>query len=681
MKKFLLALGIAALVIMVGFATCADTNNPPAEETYTVSFDNTDGTGGQIATVTAKYDKAMPALTAQAPTKEGNYFNGYWDAESGGTMYYTPALASAKKWDKKEKATLYAQWTQIQFTTITFDNNGGSGSMLAQQIAENTSANLNANTFTRFGYTFAGWAASYDGTVTYADGASYSAAAGTNPVTLFAVWDALPPPVVSADFSAVSLVKAPDTVTQVSNITYEEVLAMTREAIKLAGGLDGIVKSGDVVMLKLNAVSVLYNWGGATSIPARYNGVTTDRNTVKAVAQIVREIVGPYNATTGRGKIIVFEGSGHDSTQANFTRMEYTLQNFEFVDEILYLESEGTWSGAGQVNAASAPYFTQKTVANYSYTGASGTWADYYKNDGKYWVSKRLDEADVFINIPVVKTHWDACVTGSIKNISIGAAPPKIYGISNTNIGRNSMVNHASNAQFHGWIADYFAALPCDFTVMDGLQGIEHGPMPSTQNGGVGNAQQLAQWYRNLRCILASKDALAIDTVEANIIGYDYLSVPYMVTLTAKGQVPPRTGSNRTAIPLRGNPKDIVVLGNVKVDDVRGTEWASNRAVLMPGTKISVSGSTTPPTLTINSAAFSTDGSTLNLVLTPSSGANNTVVKVDVYVDGLYKDSFNTTLTSVSVDASDLADGSHDVEVRAFTKYMYCTTATETAVK
>jgi hypothetical protein len=38
-------------------------------------------------------------------------------------------------------------------------------------------------------------------------------------------------------------------------------------------------------------------------------------------------------------------------------------------------------------------------------------------------------------------------------------------------------------------------------------------------------------------------------------------------------------------------------------------------------------------------------------------------------------------MTSVSFNASSLAAGSHNIEVRAFTQYMYCATATTTAAK
>lgn len=67
--------------------------------------------------------------------------------------------------------------------TVTFNANGGLGTMADQSASAAT--NLTANTFTRSGYTFAGWATSATGTVAYADGASYTFTSST---TLYAVW-------------------------------------------------------------------------------------------------------------------------------------------------------------------------------------------------------------------------------------------------------------------------------------------------------------------------------------------------------------------------------------------------------------------------------------------------------------------------------------------------------------
>ena len=78
----------------------------------------------------------------------------------------------------------------ITFTiapVVTFKANGGSGSDKTQTVTYNTNTALSSNTFTRTGYTFAGWATSADGSVAYADGASVKLTAHT---TLYAKWTA-----------------------------------------------------------------------------------------------------------------------------------------------------------------------------------------------------------------------------------------------------------------------------------------------------------------------------------------------------------------------------------------------------------------------------------------------------------------------------------------------------------
>jgi uncharacterized repeat protein (TIGR02543 family) len=72
--------------------------------------------------------------------------------------------------------------------TVTFNSNGGTGT-LTPQVANHPTA-LKANTFTRLGYTFSGWNTLANGTGTaYADGATYAFSAD---VTLYAQWSKLP---------------------------------------------------------------------------------------------------------------------------------------------------------------------------------------------------------------------------------------------------------------------------------------------------------------------------------------------------------------------------------------------------------------------------------------------------------------------------------------------------------
>lgn len=70
--------------------------------------------------------------------------------------------------------------------TVTFNANGGTGEMSEQVVSYNTATALNACTFTREGYSFAGWATSATGEVVYTDKANVTLTKNT---TLFAKWN------------------------------------------------------------------------------------------------------------------------------------------------------------------------------------------------------------------------------------------------------------------------------------------------------------------------------------------------------------------------------------------------------------------------------------------------------------------------------------------------------------
>ncbi|MBN2659315.1 MAG: InlB B-repeat-containing protein [Spirochaetales bacterium] len=87
--------------------------------------------------------------------------------------------------------------------TVSFDKNAddAAGTMDDLVLAENATANLNANAFTRSGWSFSGWSLTPAGSVVYGDGAEFTM--GSADVTLYARWNQ-----VSAgetDFSASSV--------------------------------------------------------------------------------------------------------------------------------------------------------------------------------------------------------------------------------------------------------------------------------------------------------------------------------------------------------------------------------------------------------------------------------------------------------------------------------------------
>jgi uncharacterized repeat protein (TIGR02543 family) len=68
---------------------------------------------------------------------------------------------------------------------VTFNANGGSGSMASQTITSGVPTSLRTKSFTRTGYTFDGWATSSGGAKTYSDGQSVTITSG---LALWARW-------------------------------------------------------------------------------------------------------------------------------------------------------------------------------------------------------------------------------------------------------------------------------------------------------------------------------------------------------------------------------------------------------------------------------------------------------------------------------------------------------------
>ena len=92
-----------------------------------------------------------------------------------------------------DQVTLYAQWSPA--LTINFNSNGGTGTMTAQLIPENTSKALKSNSFTApSGNYFIGWMTEESratNTVVYTNGATYTAPTTVTPgdsITLYAKW-------------------------------------------------------------------------------------------------------------------------------------------------------------------------------------------------------------------------------------------------------------------------------------------------------------------------------------------------------------------------------------------------------------------------------------------------------------------------------------------------------------
>jgi uncharacterized protein (DUF362 family) len=300
-----------------------------------------------------------------------------------------------------------------------------------------------------------------------------------------------------------------------TDLTTQDVADLVKSAVTQAGGLD-FIKTGQTVVLKPNLVVAYTDHYRMSPADVTVNGIATDWRVVKAIADLVREKIG------SGGKILVMEGSTMSTTTA-YTMLGYTKTNMSAVDEFIAIEGTSCTD--------------RTTTALVQKTGNSGA---------QYWANKRYVEADVVISVPTMKTHLSAGITGAVKNLGIGTTPMGQYSVASSSssasdctrgqtAGANS-IDHSTPEALGAFIRDYYSLRPADFAVVDGLQGIEHGPAPAFEaKPGDAGYWDYASCKKNMRLIVAGKNAVAVDTVEALVMKCDPKKVPHLTKLEADG--------------------------------------------------------------------------------------------------------------------------------------------------
>ena len=94
--------------------------------------------------------------TLFSPTISGHTLNGWYTAKTGGTKITADTTVPAND------ITYYAHY-EAKTYTINYNSNGGSGTMASSTATFGYEAKISANTFTKNGYTFAGWTTKSDG--------------------------------------------------------------------------------------------------------------------------------------------------------------------------------------------------------------------------------------------------------------------------------------------------------------------------------------------------------------------------------------------------------------------------------------------------------------------------------------------------------------------------------------
>jgi uncharacterized repeat protein (TIGR02543 family) len=190
---------------------------------------------GRPADHTTLTPTALPLSLTRASVNDNIYSHAYLNVYASGSITFSKvefvgggfeldnvAVSNQLRTPSSELDLLQS----VLGKSVEFRANGGTGSMPAQ--TSNAATTLSQNTFTRNGFTFAGWSTSPTGSVEYTDGANYGFATD---LTLYAVWTENPSTPTSTPEDIVAptttmLATTPPAATETTSSASVEVLAV-----------------------------------------------------------------------------------------------------------------------------------------------------------------------------------------------------------------------------------------------------------------------------------------------------------------------------------------------------------------------------------------------------------------------------------------------------------------------
>ncbi|MDA0334256.1 MAG: DUF362 domain-containing protein [bacterium] len=375
--------------------------------------------------------------------------------------------------------------------------------------------------------------------------------------------DALFDAVTSATEARVSIVRSddpalPSPASVAGDLNDRQIEAMVRRAVDLIGGFEWLVRPGDRVLIKPNIVD--------PEPPGV--GEITDVRVVKAIARIVHEVTG------GDVEVIVGEGSPRP--------MAWELPYAPSWNAPAWTE---LWDVAGFQTLLTDPELAD---VNLRLTNLNGPWEDlvevdipqggyFDRNLGRLWVHKDVLNADVLINVPVMKIH-NTGITVALKN-SIGLYPATKYGFSRS-VGvpqddfKHRLLHYddAPRDWVEEQVVDINLVADVDFTIVDALMTLQQSKNAMRSGTTITN-----QIRRNM--ILASADPVAIDHVAARLMGQNPDDIA-MITLAE------RVGlgtNNRDQIDVFGAPVEPNIQQYIKDPLYTSDFGQGNRTWLLAG--------------------------------------------------------------------------------------------------
>jgi uncharacterized protein (DUF362 family) len=264
----------------------------------------------------------------------------------------------------------------------------------------------------------------------------------------------------------------------------DQVLAMVRRSVDLIGGMASIVPdTARLVLLKANI---------AIDAPAR-SGIVTDDRVVRAVAILVHEVAP-------RARILIAEGAGGWISPGLRDSLDLPDLNSPVVDGFALAGHRATVAEL-RAQGVDIDCYDLNFDRVYSLQPAGGGLAA-----PEYSIAAAVIDADVWINMPVAKTHG-AKITCCMKN-HFGILPGRVYGWSKANgTPRHAGMPHSPRLIDEAWI-DLYGLTRVDLNVVDMIAGSQAGAFERDNT-------------MHCNTVLAGRNPIATDLVVARLMGFN----------------------------------------------------------------------------------------------------------------------------------------------------------------
>ena len=310
--------------------------------TYTVTF-NANGGSGTIPNQNAQSGNSITLPSGNNLSKTGSTFGG-WSTNSSGTGRN---YSGGSSFFVTDDVTLYAKWETIPTYTVTFNANGGSGSIPSQRAQEGEPVPLpDGSRLSRNSYTFGGWNTNSSGTgINYNVGSYYTV---MDDVTLYAVWNNVPVTMYTVSFIANG-----------GNGSVSSQIAQAGSTITLPNGSELLSRSGYAFSgwnTNSSGNGTTYSVGSPFSV--------TDDVTLYAKWEIIPTHTITFNANGGT----VTTASGTTGTDGRLASLQTPTRTGYTFDGWYTAATGGTAVTPSTVFSANTTIYAQWTLITYTIT-------------------------------------------------------------------------------------------------------------------------------------------------------------------------------------------------------------------------------------------------------------------------------------------------------------------------